>query len=156
MTQDQVVDHTTPILNSCSWTSVGNWYRPTCIDDDRYGRIPAEIQRYRSTSIGIKIQQRRWFTIDINRPRSIHIYTTIKRALRSRTGLRNYITEICYGRYITTEILQQIYYSKHITADILRQIYYSRYVKADILRQMHYSIYIYIYIAYHRRWQYLN
>ena len=84
--------------------------------------------------------------------------TRIKRALRARNGLRNYITDIyiyihiCitadilqqiyYGRYSTADILQQIYYCRYSTADVLRQIYYSRYIIADILRQIYYGRYI--------------
>ena len=71
--------------------------------------------------------------------------------------------QICYGRYITVDILwhicihllrhlyrqtyhgRYVYYGRGITADILwqihyiRQIYYGRYMTADILRQTYYG-----------------
>ena len=57
----------------------------------------------------------------------------IARALAYGDILRRYITEIYYGRYITTDILRQIYYGKHVMADILRQVYYGRYITANTL-----------------------
>ena len=54
------------------------------------------------------------------------MYNRIKRVLRVRTGLQNYMTEIYYGRYITADIFQQTYYSRYITANILQQVYYGR------------------------------
>ena len=67
------------------------------------------------------------------------MYIRIKRALRARNGLRN---------YIMADILWQICYNRHITADILRQRDLGRYamadITADILRQIYYNVYIYI------------
>ena len=78
----------------------------------------------------------------------IYVYTRIKRTLRARTGLRNYITQIYadilrqiyYGRCITADItadvLWQKTYGRHITADISWQIYYGKYITADVLWQI--------------------
>ena len=52
-----------------------------------------------------------------------------------RSTLRNYVTEIYYGRYIATDILGQIYYSRYIIADIYIYIY----IKADVLWQIYYA-----------------
>ena len=71
-----------------------------------------------------------------------------------RSILRNYSTEIYYGRYngrsimadILWHVYYEIYYSRCITADILWQIQYGRYMTAYIYTYLQIYIYIHMYI----------